>query len=73
MFYSKWCVLAKSSGSHSFCVCMIHQNVVLLLQASNTEKTYKELIQYLVCCINNKNYMLRHCEKCPVKENLKFL
>ena len=54
-----------------FCVCMIHRNIILLLQASNIEETYKELIQYLVCNINNKDCMLRHCEKCPPKENLK--
>ena len=67
----KWCVLAGSSGTHSVCVCMIHQNVILLLQASNIEETYKELIQYLVCCINNKDYMERHNEICLLKENFK--
>ena len=29
----KWCVIAGSSGTHSVCVCTIHQNTILLVDA----------------------------------------
>ena len=34
-FRPKWCVLARSSGTHSVYVCSIHQNPVLLVDAIN--------------------------------------
>ena len=34
-FRPKWCVLARSSGTHSVYVCSIHQNAVLLVDAIN--------------------------------------
>lgn len=67
----KWCVPAGSPGSHSVCVCAIHQNVVLLLNACGIEETYNDLMDYLVCSKNNRDCMLRHCYKCPSNENLK--
>ena len=38
----KYCFLAGASGTHSVCVCTIHQNVKLLLQP--IDATYKELL-----------------------------
>ena len=43
-FRPKWCVLAGSSGTHSVCVCSIHQNAILLVDAINWDITYKDLI-----------------------------
>lgn len=67
----KWCVLAGSSGTHSVCVCAIHQNVILLLHACAIEETYHDLMNHLVCSMDNRDCMLRHCCKCPSSENLK--
>ena len=43
-FQPKWCVLAGFSGTHSACVCSIHQNAILLVNAINWDMTYKGLI-----------------------------
>lgn len=67
----KWCVLSGSSGTHSICVCVIHQNVKLLLAACEIEETYHELIEYLVCSPENKDCMLRYCPNCPDNTRLK--
>ena len=32
-FVVKWCVTVSSSGTHSVCVCTIHQNTKLLVDA----------------------------------------
>lgn len=71
MLRPKWCVLAGSSGTHGVCVCSIHQNVILLLQACAIENTYHELMSHLVCSMDNRDCMLRHCSNCPTSENLK--
>ena len=42
-----------------------------IVPSSNIQETCKELIQCLVCWVNYKDCMLRHCKKCPPKENLK--
>ena len=61
----KWCVGAGSSGSHSVCVCTIHQNVILLLHAAQLEEAYKELIGMMVCSEDIRDCMLQKCENCP--------
>lgn len=66
----KWCILAGAAGTHSVCVCSIHQNVKLLLDAIQIEETYKDLIKFLVCDSENSDCMLRHCDKCPTDEKL---
>ena len=67
----KWCVLVGSAGSHSVCVCTYHENVKLLLQAISSDYSYKELIKLLVCSTDNRDCMLRHCQKCPGNESFK--
>ncbi|XP_047123804.1 uncharacterized protein LOC124806738 [Hydra vulgaris] len=59
----KWCITVGASGTHSVCVCAIHQNLKLLLHPLGV--TYKELLPYIVCDITNKDCMMRKCEKCP--------
>lgn len=56
-------VLVGSPGTHSVCVCTIHQNVNLLLLACNIEETSQDLIGYLVCSTYNRDCMLRHCSQ----------
>ena len=65
-FYSlkpKWCIQPGKSGTHSVCVCAIHQNVVLLCDA--IDKKHKELLQHLVCDTENKICMVHRCQNCP--------
>ena len=47
-FQPKWCVLAGSSGTHSVCVCRIHQNAILLVDAINWDITYRDLTYVFV-------------------------
>ena len=67
----KWCVLAWSSGTHSFCVCSTHQNAVLLVDAIDWECTYKYPIKKVVCDPDSKLCMMHHCESCPGSAALK--
>ena len=70
----KWCVLAGSTGTHSVCVCSIHQNAKLLVSAIDWEITYKDLMGKIVCNASNKECMMHRCEKCPGRVALqKFL
>ena len=41
----KWCVSAGKAGTHSVCVCTIHQNVILLLHAAKIEESYKRSVE----------------------------
>ncbi len=63
----KWCVLPGAAGTHSVCVCTIHQNMKLLLAPIGI--TYKELIQYVVCDPENRECMVQRCPKCPENSN----
>lgn len=40
------CVLPGSSGTHSICVCTIHQNMILLLNALNLESLETENVEW---------------------------
>ncbi|GBL84422.1 hypothetical protein AVEN_66656-1 [Araneus ventricosus] len=66
----KWCVFAGASGTHLVCVCTIHQNVILLIHGAGFEEEYKQLMSYIVCEGAGRECMLRHCDKCPSKDNL---
>ena len=70
----KWCVLAGASGTHSVCVCSIHQNAVLLTDAIDWDFTYKDLMKKVVCDVESRVCMMHRCESCPGSEGLeKFL
>ena len=60
----KWCVTVTSSGMHNICVCIIHQNVKLMLAATSINVDYKELVAKAVCNTNLKDCMLHRCEEC---------
>ena len=54
----KWCKTIGCSGSHSVCVCAIHQNTILACQALNLD--YKDLtnkgcVWYIVVLIVQEN------------------
>ena len=64
----KWCKTIGSSGSHSVCVCAIHQNAILACYALNLD--YKDLINKVVCSNTDKLYMVHCCPNCTGKDNL---
>lgn len=66
------CVLANSThGIHTTCVCIYHQNVKLIFHALQKNeivdqtKTYRELMQMLLCSESNDNCRLNKCILCP--------
>ena len=63
----KYCVIAGSSGTHSVCVCTIHQNIKLALFAIDPFLSYRNIIPELVCNVNNLQCMLRVCPDCTDK------
>lgn len=68
--HPKWCILAGASGTHSVCVCTIHQNVILMIHATHFDESYKDLTKMLVCENPSRDCMLRHFNLCPPKEIL---
>ncbi|KAJ8688038.1 hypothetical protein QAD02_023833 [Eretmocerus hayati] len=66
------CVLAGSSGTHSVCVCVHHQNVELMLDGLGISKftsgrlnNYRDCIPIIVCENPTDDCFLNKCEKCP--------
>ena len=45
----KWCIAVGPKGTHSVCVCTIHQNVKLMLSAVSISKDYHSCIDLIVC------------------------
>ena len=66
----KWYVAIGASGTHSVCVCSIHQNAILLCSASGLKVTYKDLINMIVYNSQNKHCMKHCCHECQGKDNL---
>ena len=66
--HPKWCKNIGSSGSHTVCVCTIHQNTILACQALNLN--YKLLISKVVCNPDSKICMVHRCSNCPGKDAL---
>lgn len=74
-----YCVLAGSSGTHSVCVCVHHQNVKLMLaglknSGASFEKmyNYKDCIAEIVCKDPTSDCYLNKCTNCPGIEPLKL-
>lgn len=67
----KWCILAGAQGTHSVCVCTIHQNPKLMIAAFQSKNLgYSDLMQKTVCSIDSEQCMMRRCKECPGEENL---
>ena len=62
--WPKWCVLAGPKGTHSVCVCTMHQNVKLMLSAIGLEKSCYEIIEMIVCSRESKVCMIHRCVIC---------
>lgn len=66
------CVLANSSGTHTICVCIYHQNIKLMFDAlkkhnvlPNSTKTYHDIIYQVICKDFNDRCISQNCERCP--------
>lgn len=62
-----WCKPVTASGTHSVCVCRIHQNAKLMTAALPGNETYKDILGRMVCSTENRECMLHLCINCPGK------
>ena len=76
----KWCILAGANGTHSVCVCTMHQNCKTMFDASNLArftkdyddsiKEYKNCFRYFLCDKPSPACYLRECQLCRKKDLL---
>lgn len=66
----KHCVSAGSSGTHTVCVCLHHQNVKLMVESFGKKLTYHDLIDYAVCDCDAEECMMGRCGNCPGEEGV---
>ena len=81
------CILVGASGTHSVCVCAIHQNVKLLLAGAKLQKllpvssnfpcTYKDVLSNMRCDVFSESCNLNNCKDCsgygPLRKKLQDL
>ena len=74
----KHCILAGASGTHSVCVCTIHQNVKLMVLGARLNKltstdlsTYHHCLRKIICNPPLPDCYLGKCKFCPGMEPLK--
>ena len=67
----KWCVTVDTTGSHSVCVCIYHQNVKLMIDACKFKTDQHTLTDLIVCDRNNRDCMIHRCDSCPGVEPLR--
>ncbi len=66
-----WVVTTSASGMHNVCVCQIHQNLKLMVDALPrplNKMDYTELFDLIVCNKDDRACMIHRCEKCPGQE-----
>ena len=76
----KHCVLAGSSGTHSVCVCAIHENVKLLIDGANLKSitddstrpiiNYRDCLDRMVCDVKSTNCFVGLCDQCLGVKNV---
>ena len=68
----KHCVLAGASGTHSVCVCTIHQNVKLMSLVMHVPElpTYHHCLAKIMCNPPHPRCYLGECDVCPGIEML---
>ena len=70
------CVLAGASGTHSVCVCTIHQNVKLMVlgarlpELSSELKNYRDYLARIICNPPLPQCHLGECDSCPGVEEI---
>ena len=69
----KQCILAGASGTHSVCVCTIHQNITLMLVELHMPDlpTYHICLARIMCNPPSPHCYYGECEACPGIEKLK--
>ena len=69
----KQCVLAGASGTHCVCVCTIHQNVKLMLNALNDKAKYEypHFLAIMSCNPGRPECFLGQCGFCPGTDAIK--
>lgn len=77
----KYCILAGASGTHSVCVCTIHQNVKLMLLGERLHEltsftgvpllTYHHCLAKMICNPPLPDCYLDECKICPGTDKLK--
>ena len=67
----KWCVTVDTTGSHSVCVCIYHQNVKLMIDTCKFKTDQHKLTEFIVCDRNNRDCMIHRCDSCPGVEPLR--
>ena len=69
----KHCILAGASGTHSVCVCTIHQNVKLMMMEIQLPElpTYHHCLAKIMCNPPHPRCYLGECDACPRIEKLK--
>lgn len=60
----KWCILAGSSGTHTVCVCLYHQNIKLMLEGTGMNVDYKDLLSLIACDLQKYDCMMGVCPDC---------
>jgi hypothetical protein len=60
-----WCVLAGSSGTHSVCVCVYHQNPKLMLMTLTRKIDLTDCLKAAVCSLDIEECMMNECKKVP--------
>ncbi|KAJ8676617.1 hypothetical protein QAD02_012404 [Eretmocerus hayati] len=74
----KQCVLAGSSGTHTVCVCVIHENVSLMLEGCKFKRLFKnssffggddvsvnDILRKMICPNPTMACYEQKCNKCP--------
>ena len=66
-------MLAGASGTHTVCVCTIHQNVKLMLLATKVPQvpTYHDCLSKMLCDSPLPACYIGKCAKCPGIEDFK--
>lgn len=74
----KYCVQPGSSGTHTVCVCTIHQNVKLIIYGTKMETitngniaNYRDCVSSILCAEPTPSCYLLECESCPGLDNFK--
>lgn len=80
MLRPRECVLAGASGTHSVCVCVLHQNVKLMMLGAKLEsltdgelKHYRDCFAAMMCNPPNIKCFFGTCDRCPGTEPLHAL
>ena len=69
----KHCILAGASGTHSVCVCTIHQNVKVMMMEIHLPElpTYHHCLARIMCNPSHPRCYLGECDACPGMDTLK--